>query len=351
MAFTTVDKSTDHFNTKLYTGNNSSNAITGVGFQPDFVWIKNRTSANSHMLFDAVRGATYRLSADTNETNGQYSNSLTSFDSDGFTINNFGDVNANSDNFVSWNWKTQGSAGSANNDGSINTTTTSVNTTAGISISKYTGTGSNATVGHGLGAVPKVVLVKGLGHTSQWYMYHIGTGAGKLMLLDNNATSTTDTTSWQNTTPTSSVFSIGNDGGTNGSSNTYVAYCFAEKYGFSRFGSYKGTGAANSGPFIYCGFSPAWVLVKKATGSADSWFINDNKRAATPGHNPNSYYMRPNESSAEGTSASLAIDIKGTGFKIKNTDTAYNNDNSTYIYMAFAAEPLVGSNNIAATAK
>ena len=348
MAYTTINKSTDHFNTVLYTGNETARTIT-VGMQPDFTWTKARSQAHSHITTDVVTGVGKRLRPNVNNAQDTSGASVASFVSTGFTLTNDATINENSTTYVSWNWKANG-AGSSNTDGSINTTYTSANTTSGFSISTYTGTGSNATVGHGLGAVPKVVLVKGIGHTSQWYMYHIGTDANGVMLLDGTAAKTTDTVSWQNTTPTSSVFSIGNDGGTNGSGNTYVAYCFAEKTGFSKFGSYTGNGNAD-GAFVYTGFKPAFVLIKKATGSTDSWFINDNKRSLSGGTNTNSYYMRPNENAVEGTSASLAIDILSNGVKIRNTDTAYNNDNSTYIYMAFAEAPLVGSNNIPCTAR
>ena len=348
MAYTTINKSTDHFNTKLYTGTGSSNSFTGVGFQPDWVWLKRRDATTDHELYDAVRGVQKEIGSNTTAAETSDPSFLTAFDSDGFTLGNHGGINNNGNTYVSWNWKANG-AGSANTDGSINTTATSANTTSGFSIVKYTGTGSNATIGHGLGVAPKMIIVKNLTDARSWGVYHASLGATKGIDLDGNGAAGTASSYWNDTEPTTTVFSIGTANNT-GAAQTYVAYCFAEKTGFSKFGSYLGNGNAD-GPFIYTGFKPAFVLIKKATGSADSWFINDNKRSSSGGFNENSYYIRPNENATEGTSSSLAIDILSNGVKIKNTDTAYNNDNSTYIYMTFAEAPLVGSNNIPCTAR
>ena len=340
----------DYFNTKLYTGNASTNAITGVGFQPDWVWIKDKGSAGySHMLFDAVRGATKRLRSNSNAAESTIADTLTSFNSDGFTLGadaSSTEVNRSSASYVSWNWKANGQ-GSSNTDGSINTTATSANTTSGFSISTYTGTGSNATVGHGLGAVPKVVLVKGLGHTSQWYMYHVGTGANGVMLLDNNAAKTTDTVSWQNTTPTSSVFSIGNDGGTNGSGNTYIAYCFAEKKGFSKFGSYVGNGNAD-GTFVYTGFKPAFVMIKRYDSGTLDWNIYDSKR---PAFNETNKALWANTNDNEANVGTHGIDLLSNGFKIRTSNDQLANNGGSFLYMCFAEEPLVSSNGVPATAR
>ena len=334
----------DYFNTKLYTGTGSSNAITGVGFQPDFCWVKQRSGTENHFLNNAIQGSTKVLQSDTNAAEQTSSNGMTAFGTDGFTVNTDTGFNGNGSTYVSWNWKANG-AGSANTDGSINTTATSANTTSGFSISKYTGTGSNATVGHGLGAVPKVVLVKGIGHTSQWYMYHIGTDANGVMLLDGTAAKTTDTVSWQNTTPTSSVFSIGNDGGTNGSGNTYIAYCFAEKTGFSKFGSYTGNGNAD-GPFVYTGFKPSYINLKR-TDNTGHWIMKDWQ---TPGYNQNDYYLWSDASDAETSASSLGIDFLSNGFKLKGTAGNSNADGGTFIYMAFG-QPIVSTNGDIATAR
>jgi hypothetical protein len=344
MAFTNINKSSDYFSANLYTGNGGNQTITGVNHQPDMVWFKSRDAGNSHALVDIVRGTTKVLYPDTNSA--EQTISAQTFNSDGFALvqdSGANSINSNGSTKVAWSWKAGAGQGSSNTDGSINTTYTSVNTTAGFSISKYTGTGSNATVGHGLGAVPKVVLVKGLGHTSQWYMYHIGTGAGKVMLLDNAAAQTTDTTSWQNTTPTSSVFSIGNDGGTNGSSNTYVAYCFAEKPGFFSAGSYKGGGNAD-GSFVQTNFRPGLVIVKNYE-TTDQYQMFDSKR----GINGAMGFSYPDSHEAE--TATVPMDIYSNGFKFRDTSQARNGTNYDFIYMAWAEAPIVGSNNVPCTAR
>ena len=229
MAYTTINKSTDHFNTLLYTGNGSNaHAITGVGFKPDFVWTKNRDHAADHYIHDIVRGVEKAIRP--NVTSGTYDTSinLQSFDTDGFTVGTQDGLNKNGDNIVSWNWLAGGSQGSSNTDGSINTTYTSVNATAGISISSYTGTGATATVGHGLGVAPKVVLIKGTSNTGSWGMYHSSIGETKKIIL--NTTAAEASSGWMNNTaPTNSVFTVINDADVVSNGYTYVAYCFAEK--------------------------------------------------------------------------------------------------------------------------
>ena len=346
MAYITFQPS-DYFNTKLYTGNGSTNAITGVGFQPDWVWIKRRDGTNTHNLFDAVRGATKGLESNEALAEQTLSTALTSFDSDGFTLGSGGDVNGSSASQVSWNWKANGQ-GSSNTDGTINTTYTSVNTTAGFSISKYVGTGSNGTIGHGLGAVPKWIVVKNLDTSDSWNVYHTDMGNGKRLLLDTNGAANTNSTPWNDTSPTSSLFSVGTNTGTNKSGSNLIAYAFAEKKGFSRFGYYKGNGDLN-GPFIYTGFKPGFVIIKNYYRTGEHWFIHDTKRQT---FNVNNKYLLANESSAEATSNSHAIDILSNGFKTRTTNESTNYSTSdTYIYMAFAEEPLVSSNNIPATAR
>ena len=340
MAYTTINKPSDYFNTKLYTGNGSTNAITGVGFQPDWLWFKNRADTYNHHVFDAIRGVNQQLQVDSNGAESTYATSMTSFDSDGFTLGANNNINYNGNNHVAWCWKAGGS-GSANTDGSINTTSTSVNTTAGFSISKYTGTGSNATVGHGLGSAPKMVIIKSLSAVGDWLVGHSGIGFTERILLNTTAAKVTDSTSWQNTAPTSSVFSIGTNGACNTSSTTYIAYCFADKTGFSKFGSYYGTGSGNN--FIYTGFKPAWLMVKKSSGT-DAWVMVDSKRDTD---NPVSNYLLANSSAAE--ASGLTYDFVSNGFKFN--DSSQNTSAEQYIYMCFAEEPLVGSNNIPATAR
>ena len=346
MAYTTINKSTDYFNTKLYTGNGANNhAITGVGFAPDLVWQKRRDGSNGHVWFDKVRGATKVIqsesaSAEVTSSSGQDTVSL---DSDGFTVavpSSFGGINPNGASCVAWNWKASG-AGSANTDGSINSTV-SVNTTAGFSIVKYTGTGSNATIGHGLGSVPKMIIVKRLSNSENWTTYHTSIGNTKYIDLDANSASVTYNM-WQNTTPTSSVFSITTHNRLNANGDDYIAYCFAEKTGYSKFGSYTGTGNAN-GPFIYTGFKPAFIILKVSSDIND-WTMFDNKR---PGYNVNNQALLPNLSNSESTDH--AIDILSNGFRIKDNDGTVNPNGQTMIYMAIG-QSLVGTNNIPATAR
>jgi hypothetical protein len=337
----------DHFNTKLYTGTGSApNAQTGVGFKPDLLWIKTRSTGNDHRIHSPLlTGSDYFLHANADNAQTQNTNSVTSFDTDGFTLGNTdAGWNGSGVTFVSWNWKANGQ-GSSNTDGSINTTYTSANTTAGFSIVKYTGTGSNATIGHGLGAVPKMIMVKNLTNANAWSVYHASLGATKYLALNETDAAGTASDRWQDTTPTSSVFSIGTNANQGGSYN-YIAYCFAPVKGFSAMGSYTGNGNAD-GTFVYTGFKPAFVIIKNISAT-ESWYILDNKR---PSYNTNNYYLLANTSGAEGTSTSLATSLLSNGFKIENSDTSMNTSGQTYIYMCFAESPIVSSNGIPAVAR
>jgi len=339
MAYTTIKKPSDYFNTVLYTGNGSTQSITGVGFQPDWIWVKERSSTSSHQLIDAVRGYNKRLSSNTSDAEAVDSspyNDFKSIDSDGFTIGSGGAVNENSQTYASWNWLANNTSGSSNTDGSI-TSTVSVNTTSGFSIVSYTGTGANATVGHGLGSTPKFVAIKNRTTTGwSWRTYHVDITPSKRLFLNTTDAATTDTTAFNSTAPTSSVFSVGTSIGANGSSDDMIAYCFSEVKGFSKFGSYVGNGNTD-GTFVYTGFKPAFIIVKR-TDSTSSWDLYDNKRL---GYNVNNYGLFPDLSNAESTTDK--IDILSNGFKMRTT-TGGNNSGATYIYMAFAEEPLVGDN-------
>ena len=335
----------DYFNTKLYTGNATDDtAITGVGFQPDWLWGKNRTDATNHYLIDAVRGITKNIKSQSSSAEATDTAVLKSFDSDGFTLGD-GSLNQSSHTFVTWNWKANGQ-GSANSDGSINTTYTSVNTTSGFSICQWEGTGANATIGHGLGAVPKMYIVKNVDVTNDWNVYHHSIGNTHRLFLNTTQAKEDNASAWNDTSPTSSVFSVGTNTNVNQSGSTMIAYVFAEKQGFSKFGSYTGNGNAD-GAFIYTGFKVGWVMIKNSSAT-ESWYILDNKR---PGYNTNNYYLLPNTSGSEGTSTSLATSLLSNGFKINNSDTSMNTSGQTYIYMAFAEAPLVSSNGVPAVAR
>jgi hypothetical protein len=341
MAYTTINKSTDYFNTKIYTGNESAgHAITGVGFQPDFTWFKNRGGTDSHSMYDAVRGVTKQIESDTTGAETTESTGLASFDSDGFTVGTRTASNSNNMSICSWNWKANGQ-GSANNDGSTNTTYTSANTTAGISIVKWTPSGSAETVGHGLGAVPKMIITKNLGASQGWFTYHHSIGNTKYLLLNTTAAEATDSNAWNNTTPTSSVFSVGSQF----AGSDYVAYCFAEIQGFSKIGSYVANGS-NDGAFCYTGFKPGFIMIKSST-TAMYWHIFDNKRL---GYNAYNYRLNPNANEVETTTTDV-IDILSNGFKIRTNQQQFGTSGATYIYMAFAEAPIVGSNNVPCTAR
>ena len=342
MAYTTINKGSDYFNTVLYTGTGATHNITGVGFQPDWVWIKHRnnSTAYNHRLYDSVRGATKNIAS--NETDAEITSSteLTSFDSDGFTLGSGNPANQNTINHVAWNWLAGGSA-SSNTDGSI-TSSVSANTTAGFSIVSYTGTGSALTCGHGLGAVPQWIIVKDRSASANWNTYHVGIGNAKTVQL-NITNSVSATSSWNSTTPTSSVFSLGAVSAVNTSSNNYIAYCFAEKKGYSKFGSYTGNGNAD-GTFVYLGFRPAWVILKRTDASAQ-WQMFDNKRNT---FNVVDKRIYANDTAAENTLTSF--DALSNGFKLRGTGET-NGSGNNIIYMAFAEHPFVSSTGTPVTAR
>ena len=351
---------TDYFNTVLYTGDGSDGrSVTGVGFDPDWVWLKSRNLSTSHLLTDRVRGAPATLftEGDAAESSSNGGGFINAFVSDGFTVTSgsSGDdaVNDSSDTYVAWNWLAGGSA-SSNSDGSI-TSNVSVSTEAGFSIVSYTGTGSNATVGHGLGVAPAMYWVKarteptGGVHAGSdqgnWMVYHQGLDTSapedKFIILNiNNAVGDTAVV-WNDTAPTSSVFTVSTSADVNESSDTYIAYCFAEIEGYSRFGRYTGTGNASNGPFLYMGFRPAFLLVKKVD-AAENWFMIDVARQPT--NDGNIPRLLPNLTNAEATDASIAGDFVSNGFQVRATQNMINNDNSTYIYMAFADQPFKYAN-------
>jgi hypothetical protein len=344
MAYTTINKSSEYFNTKLYTGNDTTNAITGVNFQPDLVWIKGRDSAYYHQLVDVIRGVNKPIRSNLTAAEATLSDSFNSFDSDGFTLGGDGDTdnfNNSGQNYVAWNWLANGS-GASNTDGSI-TSTVSANTTSGFSIVKWTGTGSNATVGHGLGKEVKFFITKRTDSSGDnWYAYHSSLGGTKYLHPNNTSAAGTAISPFNNTNPTSTTISAGTD--LSGSSSTHIAYCFSEVKGFSKFGSYTGNGNAD-GTFVYTGFAPAFVMIKMTSGS-DSWFMYDNKRSP---FNVRGKYLVADGSGTD--SNANAFDFVSNGFKIRTTASSFNGSGSSYIYMAFAENPLVGTNGVPATAR
>ena len=342
MAYTTIDKPTDYFNTVLYTGNGTAGrTVTGVGFQPQWLWIKERSNVSTHSLTDIVRGASKRLqSSGTDAEFDTGTDNVRSFDSDGFTLGTGGQVNENTQTYVSWNWLANGT-GSSNTDGSI-TSTVSANTTAGFSIVSFTGTAANATVGHGLGVAPACFITKSRVNAENWGFYHQSLGNGKQLELNTTAAQKTSSAYYNNTSPTSTVFSIGTADSTNDNQNM-IAYCFAEKKGYSKFSSYSGNGNAN-GNFNYLGFKPSLIILKG--NNTENWSMYDNKRL---GYNVDNNVLYPNASSTEGTSDD--IDFLSNGFKIRRQTGLLNDNNVEYIYMAFAEAPFVTSTGIPTTAR
>ena len=330
----TIKDGTEYFNTVLWTGNSSTQAITGVGFQPDFVWGKARSVGYAHNLFDAVRGATKSLVSSSTAAEITLSG-LTSFDSDGFTLGSNLDLNLTTHTYVAWNWKANGS-GSANTDGTISSTV-SVNAEAGFSIVSYTGSGANATIGHGLGVAPSMMIVKNRDRNASWAIYHGSLGATKVLQFDTNS-AFTDSTSWNNTSPTSSVFTIGTANSVNASTEDIIAYCFAEVEGYSKFGSYTGNGSSTAGTFVSLPFKPAFLIMKKSSGS-DNWEMKDNTRDP---ENPVDSSLFPSAASAESTGRN--IDFLSNGFKHYNANGNTNENGQTYIYMAFAEMPFKYAN-------
>ena len=345
MSYTTINKSSLHMNTKLYTGNGSTQSID-VGFQSDWTWLKSRTEAKNHVLIDAVRGSSKNIHS--NLTNAEDTNAtrITGFDSDGFNLGSSSTTNTNSQNYVSWNWKA-GTAvsGSTTGSGTAKTYTGSVSTTSGFSIIKYIGNGSSGhTIPHNLNAVPKMIFVKNMVSASNWIVYNSGITGNKFLRLNTADTVQTSSARWNDTTPTSTVFTLGNDGDVNTNGTNYIAYCFAEIQGFSKIGGYNGN-SSTDGSFTYTGFKPAFVFTK-ATATGEGWQIYDNKRL---GYNPTEKVLYPNVTQTESTLAG-GIDFLSNGFKWRTADGGVNSG-QLYAYMAFAEAPLVGTNNTPCTAR
>ena len=339
MAYTTINKPSDYFNTVLYTGNGGTQSITGVGFQTDFNWTKCRSTVNNHSLIDVVRGIPETLRCDTTGAETTDTGTITSFDSDGFSISGTNaKVNTNNETYASWNWKAGGTA-SSNTDGDI-TSNVSASTTSGFSIVSFTGNGgSDQQVGHGLGTTPTLYITKDRTNGSTNWHYHTTQIDGG---MDFGTLNTTDAfASSSLTAPSSTTIRVG--GTINTSSANFISYVFAQKKGFSKFGSYTGNGSTD-GTFVYTGFKPAFVLIKLT--SAGGWVIWDNKRDT---FNVADSLLFPHASNAE-TVTGEQIDILSNGFKARSSNFP-NNSGSTLIYMAFAENPLVTTGKIPATAR
>ena len=344
---------TDYFNTVLYTGNGTAIgsgglAVTGVGFQSDFTWIKSRSGTEANVLFDAVRGATNILASDSNAAESNNTESLTTWGADGFTLGDKASVNGSGSDFVSWNWKA-GTTSGITTDGSTTITPSaySFNQTAGISILKYTGnTVAGAKLAHGLGVAPDFTIFKSTANGTAWNSYNTGMDATApedySLCLSSTAARDDNASFWNDTPPDSVNITLGSGADANPSA-LCIAYCFASVKGYSKFGSYVGNGNVD-GTFVYTGFRPN-MIIRKTTGT-DYWSLIDIKRE---GYNPKNDYLFPSDTAGEGSQE--RVDIVSNGFKMRTTDTAGNTSGTTYIYAAFAEFPIVSSNDVPTVAR
>jgi len=352
MAYSTIPKSSSYFNTKLYTGTGSSQVLTGVGFSPDLIWTATRNESEIRPMNDSVNGINNYLRSNDSDTLETSGTNITAQSSDGYTVGTTDRFNQSSNSFVSWNWKagTTGS-GTSSGSGTGKAYSYSVSTTSGFSIVKYVGNGTAGhTIPHHLGAVPKMIIAKNLGRGEHWRVYQSSLGnAHKLNL--NNTTASASATEWNSTTPTSSVFSIGTGEQINYNNDNYIAYCFADVQGFSKVsGSYYGNGNSN-GIFLYCGFKPAFIVLKNTIDGAKNWEMLDNKRPSS-GQNPADDILFPDTVDAESASQTdRLVDFVSNGVKIRGNSAQMNANGQKFIFMAFAEAPLVGSNNVPTNAR
>jgi hypothetical protein len=344
----TIKNGKEHFEAKLYSGTNSSNAITGLEFSPDLIWIKVRDAADNHVLVDTIRGTDSVLFSNSNDAEASSFSRFTSFDSNGFTVDTSDTAwNNSSNDYVAWCWKAGGTAVS-NTNGTI-TSSVSANTEAGFSIVSYTGNSTlGATIGHGLSSAPECIFTKNRDTAADWAVYHVAQDAtapeNKYMALNTADATATAVDRWNNTAPTSTVFTVGDAVQTNGA-NDMIAYCWHSVEGYSKFGSYTGNGSAD-GSYVELGFKPSLIILKSSSSAFD-WQIYDSTRSP---NNPATLTLRPNQTASEVTSGN-DLDILSNGFKARDNGSINNNSGSTYVYMAFAESPFGGENAPPATAR
>jgi hypothetical protein len=324
----------------LYTGNGTTqsinNAVNGVSFQPDFVWVKGRSTTARNRLFNVLSGVQKELYSDLTNAEATDVNGIQSFNANGFTLGS-NDANTSGTTYVGWQWK-GGGTGVSNTAGSI-TSSVSANTTAGFSVVTYTGTGSLATVGHGLGVAPAMMIIKTRSAVNSWVVYHQSLGNTKAIYLNLDQSADTNASFWNNTTPTSSVLTVNTDTICNQNGTTYVAYCFAPVTGYSAFGSYTGNGSAD-GPFVFTGFRPRFVMIK-GSSFASNWFVIDTSRSS---YNVSLDALRPNLSAAETSTGTYSIDILSNGFKLRTDAADSNTSGATFIYACFGENPFKFAN-------
>ena len=337
MAYTTIDNPELYFQVKLYTGNGSADhAITLDGdedMQPDLVWIKNRDSADAHCLYDSVRGVTKHIQANDSSGEATDTDTLDAFQSDGFKLDGDNEVNTSSEDYVAWCWKETADAG--------------------FDIVGYTGTGSSRDISHNLSAVPETIFTKRRNDTQNWFVYTSTGGSQKAIYLDTDGAEGTQAAAYD-AAPTTSVINYGSDNAVNGSSDTYVAYVFTDKQGYSKFGGYTGNGNAD-GAYEHLGFRASWILIKQRDASS-AWNMYDNRRvlfrAPSTGYGYNTGVdMRLYANTAGDEENYASLDILSNGFKIRTNNAYLNGSANTYVYMAFAEAPFVNSNGVPCNAR
>ena len=348
MAYTTIDDPEKYFKPVKYVGNLLQHPVEGFNHQPDWLWFKNADTTNSHNLLDSTRGTDKTLEGtNNNNAEGDKTTRLYSFDSDGFTVETDPSVNGNNNEIVVFSWAANGGsvtnvAESGDNPGFSRQT----NTTSGFSIIKYTGTGAVGTIAHGLGIVPDFIILKRLENADNYRTYDSVGGGTKAMRLNLNGGHGTSSSFFNDTDATSSVFTLGTNSEINGDAETYIAYVFGSVKGYSKIGSYVGNGNAD-GPLVYTGFKPSWVMVKKSNGGSHDWYIqygNTTFDDVSQAANPVKSSLIANSSGAKATENSM--DFVNDGFKLRTSGNGHNTSGHTYIYMAFAQNPLVNSNGI-----
>ena len=354
MAYTPIDNSAENFKAVSYTGNGSEPRNIDVGFQSDFVWVKDGTVAYHHRVFDSTRGGAPIHSNTTGaqdsnndgpelDFSSPYSNGFKIIDNPDGTTNSYG-VNQNNSDMISWNWKFNGGTTSTNTSGSINSTV-QVNSDAGMSIVKFTGdSSSDQTIGHGLGVAPHMIILKAYTVTAEWVVFNKKMGNGRFMYLNAQDGQSSDISYWG--TPSSTTFGVKGGGWANNVNGAdHIAYCFAPKQGFSRFAFFRGNGSTD-GPFVYTGFKPGFLMIKQHTANGNSWFMFDSARSTYNGSMP---YNRAD--TTDTFASGDLMQFMSNGFKLKHNDSAFNGDNHDYIYMAFAENPFVTSGGTPTTAR
>ena len=347
MAYTAIDDPGSFYNALLYTGTGATYALTGLGFQPDFVWIKCRDAGSrSHIWTDSVRGTDSQISCDDTLAETTFTDAVTAFGADGFTLGadtGNGEVNESTDTFIGWNWKAGSTTGSAGSP-TITPSGYSFNQTSGFSVIAYTGTMSLATLPHGLGVKPDLIITKQFNTGRNWSSYWSALGATHYIKINASEAIGTSSAYWNDTEPDTTVFTVKNQDETNGS-GTMIAYCFTSIQGYSKMSSYIGNGNAN-GVFVYTGFRPAWLMIKNEAGSED-WHLYDNKRST---YNVVNRTLDPNQNTV-GYDIDPSVDFVSNGFKLRGTATAINGSGASYLFAAFAESPFVNSSSVPCNAR